>query len=181
MSDSLQPCGACQASLSFTISRMEFTQVHVHWISDAIQPAHPLLPSSPFAFNLSQPQSVSVCWLFPSGSQSIGASASATVLAMTIQSLFPLGLTNLIGAPLQYSCLENPMDRRAWKAAVHGVAEGRTRLSNFTFTFHFQALEKEMATHFSVLAWRIPGIGEPGGLPVRPACATPETDTTEVT
>ena len=72
-------------------------------------------------------------------------------------------------------------DRRRWCATVHGVAEGRTRLSNFTFTFHFQALEKEMATHFSVLAWRIPGIGEPGGLPVRPACATPETDTTEVT
>ena len=57
------------------------------------------------------------------------------------------------------------MDGGAWKAAVHGVAEGRTRLSNFTFTFHFQALEKEMATHSSVLAWRIPGTGEPGGLP----------------
>ena len=69
------------------------------------------------------------------------------------------------GTPLQYSCLENPMDGRAWKAAVHGVAEGQTRLSNFTFTFHFHALEKEMATHSSVLAWRIPGMGEPGGLP----------------
>ena len=69
------------------------------------------------------------------------------------------------GTPLQYSCLENPMDGGAWKAAVHGVAEGRTRLSDFTFTFHFHALEKEMATHSSVLAWRIPGIGEPGGLP----------------
>ena len=57
------------------------------------------------------------------------------------------------------------MDRRAWKAAVHGVAEGPTGLSNFTFTFHFHALEKEMATHSSVLAWRIPGTGEPGGLP----------------
>ena len=56
--------------------------------------------------------------------------------------------------------LENPMDGGAWKAAVHGVAEGRTRLSNFTFTFHFHALEKEMATHSSVLAWRIPGMGE---------------------
>src|SRR5574337_312428 len=68
------------------------------------------------------------------------------------------------GNPLQYSCLENPMDGGAWKAAVHGVAEGRTRLSNFTFTFHFHALEKEMATCSSVLAWRIPGTGEPGGL-----------------
>ena len=69
------------------------------------------------------------------------------------------------GTPLQYSCLENPMDRGAWWAAVHGVAEGRTRLSNFPFTFHFHALEKEMATHSSVLAWRIPGTGELGGLP----------------
>ena len=66
---------------------------------------------------------------------------------------------------LQYSCLQNPMDGGAWKAAVHGVAEGRTRLSDFTFTFHFHALEKEMATHSSVLAWRVPGTGEPGGLP----------------
>ena len=72
---------------------------------------------------------------------------------------------NFLGTPLQYSCLENPMDGGAWKAAVHGVAEGRTRLSDFTFTFHFHALEKEMATHSSVLAWRIPGTGEPGRLP----------------
>ena len=58
------------------------------------------------------------------------------------------------------------MDGGAWKAAVHGVAKSQTRLSDFTFTFHFHALEKEMATHFSILAWRIPGTGEPGGLPV---------------
>ena len=69
------------------------------------------------------------------------------------------------GTPLQYSCLENPMDGGAWKATVQGVAEGRTRLSDFTFNSHFHALEKEMATHSSVLAWRIPGTGEPGGLP----------------
>ena len=67
------------------------------------------------------------------------------------------------GTPLQYSCLENPMDGGAWNAAVHGVAEGWTRLSDFNFTFHFHALEKEMATHSSVLAWRIPGMGECGG------------------
>ena len=67
-------------------------------------------------------------------------------------------------APLQYSCLENPMDRGAWWVAVHGVVKSRTQLSDFTFTFHFPALEKEMATHFSVLAWKIPGMGEPGGL-----------------
>ena len=56
------------------------------------------------------------------------------------------------------------MDGEAWKAAVHGIDEGRTRLSDFTFTFHFHALEKGMATHSSVLAWRIPGTEEPGGL-----------------
>ena len=69
------------------------------------------------------------------------------------------------GNPLQYSCLENPMDGGAWKAAVHGVAEGQTQLSNFTFTFYFHKLEKEMATHSSVLTWRIPRMAEPGGLP----------------
>ena len=69
------------------------------------------------------------------------------------------------GTPLQYSCLGNPMDRGAWQAAVHGVAKSQTRLSDFTFTFHFHALEKEMGTHSSVLAWRIPGTEEPGGLP----------------
>ena len=69
------------------------------------------------------------------------------------------------GTPLQYSFLGNPMDGGAWQAAVHGVAKGWTRLSDFTFTFHFHALEKEMATRSSVLAWRIPGMAEPGGLP----------------
>ena len=69
------------------------------------------------------------------------------------------------GTPLQYSCLETPMDGGAWWAAVHGVAKSWTRLSDFPFTFHFHALEKEMATHSSVLACRIPGTGEPGGLP----------------
>ena len=69
------------------------------------------------------------------------------------------------GTPLQYSCLESPMDGGAWEAAVHGVAKNQTRLSDFTFIFHFPALEKEMATHSSVLVWRIPGTGEPGGLP----------------
>ena len=69
------------------------------------------------------------------------------------------------GTPLQYSCLANPLDRGAWWAAVHGVAESWTRLSDFTFPFHFHVLEKEMATHSSVLAWRIPGTAELGGLP----------------
>ena len=75
----------------------------------------------------------------------------------------PIGEGN--GTPLQNSFLENPMDGGAWWAAVHGVVKGRTRLSDFPFTFHFHALEKEMATHSSILAWRIPGTGEPGGLP----------------
>ena len=72
--------------------------------------------------------------------------------------------SDLDGTSLQYSCLENPMDRGAWWAAVYGVAESWTRLSDFTCTFHFHALEKEMATRSSVLTWRIPGTGEPGGL-----------------
>ena len=75
----------------------------------------------------------------------------------------PFGEGN--GTPLQYSCLENPMDRGAPYAAVLGVAASRTGLSGFAFTFHFHALEKAMAAHSSVLAWRIPGTGEPGGLP----------------
>ena len=80
--------------------------------------------------------------------------------------------------PLQYSCLENPMDGGAWWAAVHGVAEGRTRLSDFTFTFHFHALEKEMAAHSSVLAWRIPGTGSLVGCHL---WGYTESDTTEAT
>ena len=68
------------------------------------------------------------------------------------------------GTQLQYSCLKNPMDRGTWWAAVHGVAKSQTRLSDFAFPFHFHALEKEMATHASILAWRIPGTEEPVGL-----------------
>ena len=69
------------------------------------------------------------------------------------------------GTPLQYFCLENHMDGGAWWAAVHEVEKSWTQLSDFTFTFHFHALEDEMATHSSVLTWRIPGMGEPVGLP----------------
>ena len=82
------------------------------------------------------------------------------------------------GTPLQYSRLENPVDGGAWWAAVHGVAKSPTRLSEFTFTFHFHALEKEMATHSSVLAWRIPGTGEPVGCHL---WGHTESDTTEAT
>ena len=80
--------------------------------------------------------------------------------------------------PLQYSCLENPMDGGAWQAAVHGVTKSQTRLSDFTFTFHCHALEKEMATHSSVLAWRIPGTGDLVGCHL---WGRTESDTTEVT
>ena len=106
-------------------------------------------------------------WDFPGKNTGVG-------YHFRLQEIFPLlnaCLSNFNlsrggnGTPLQYSCLENPMDRGAWWAAVHGVAKCWTRRSNFTFTFHFHALEKEMATHSSVLAWRIPGMGEPDGLP----------------
>ena len=82
------------------------------------------------------------------------------------------------GNPLQYSCLENPMDGGAWWAVVHGVTKSQTRLSDFPFTFHFHSLEKEMATHSSVLAWRIPGTGSLVG-----CClwGRTESDTTEAT
>ena len=90
------------------------------------------------------------------------SSYSAVSFSITYHLMFQHGEGN--GTPPQYSCLENPMDGGAWWAAVHGVAKSRTRLSYFTFTFHFHALEKEMATHSSVLAWRIPGTREPGGL-----------------
>ena len=82
------------------------------------------------------------------------------------------------GTSLQYSCLENPMDGGAWWAAVHGVSKSRTQLSNFTFSFHFHALEKEMATHSSVLAWRIPGTGSLVGYCL---WGHTESDTTEET
>ena len=82
------------------------------------------------------------------------------------------------GHPLQYSCLKNPMDRGAWWAAVHGVAKSRTQLSDFTFTFHFHALEKEMATHSSVLAWKSQGRGSLVGCRL---LGRTESDTTEVT
>ena len=102
-----------------------------------------------------------------------GFKFTPTFLSMPLPSLthyfqYPINSSSFgegNGSPLQYSCLESPMDGGAWWAAVHGVAEGQTRLSDFTFTFHFHALEKEMATHSSVLAWRIPGTGEPVGLP----------------
>ena len=82
------------------------------------------------------------------------------------------------GTPLQHSRLENPMDRGAWWAAVYGVAEGRTRLSDFTLTFHFHALEKEMAPHSRTLAWKIQGWESLMGCRL---WGRTESDTTEVT
>ena len=83
------------------------------------------------------------------------------------------------GTPLQYSCLENPMDGGAWQAADHGVSKSWTRLSDFTFTFPFHALEKEMATHSSILAWKSPWTEEPGGLQSRGSHTVQESDKTE--
>ena len=98
------------------------------------------------------------------GLQSMGRKESDTTERLHFHfSLSCIGEGN--GTPLQHSCLKNPKDRGAWWAAVHGVAKSQTRLSDFTFPFHFHALEKEMATHSSILAWRIPGTAEPGGLP----------------
>ena len=100
----------------------------------------------------------------PPGEETAGPALSARAYFF----FFVLNSTNYgegNGSPLQYSCLENPTDRGACWAAVHGVANSQTLWSNFNFTFHFHALEKEMATHSSVLAWRIPGTEEPGGLP----------------
>ena len=109
-------------------------------------------------------------WLLSPRSQSPGSLPPHRVTHTSIPKaphcpLFGSSLEEGNGNPLQCSCLENPRDGGAWGAAVHGVAKSRTRLSDFPFTFHFHALEKEMATHFSVLAWRTPGTGEPGGLP----------------
>ena len=90
---------------------------------------------------------------------------SKTAIAILVKGFLNQVFGEGNGTPIQCSCLENPMDGGAWWAAVCGVAKSRTRLSAFTFTFHFHALGKEMATHSSVLAWRIPGMVEPGGLP----------------
>ena len=84
------------------------------------------------------------------------------------------------GTPLQYSCLENPMDGEAWWATVPGVAKSQTQLSDFTFTFHFPALEKEMATHSRILTWRIPGEGR-GSLVGCRLWGRTESDRTEAT
>ena len=115
-------------------------------------------------------------WADPTALQTFGYTGSS--LPVSANEIFPpperqllfltLSIDRLIGegnrTPLQNSCLENPMDGGAWWAAVHGVAKSWTRLSDFTFTFHFHALEKEMATHSGVLAWRIRGTREPGEL-----------------
>ena len=146
---------------------LEFAQVHVHWVSDAIQPSHPLLPSSPSAFNIFQHQGLFQrvgCLL--SGGQSIGASASASVLPKSTQGWFPLRLTNWIsllskglsrvfsnttvwkcqfvstnGSPLLCSCLENPMDGGAWWATVHGSQRVRRDWETTTVMLIIQWLE----------------------------------------
>ena len=115
------------------------------------------------------PHSSTLAWKIPwteepGRLQSMGLEESDTTERLHFHfSLSCIGEGN--GNPLQCSYLENPRDGGACWAAVYGVAQSRTQLSDFTFTFHFHTLEKEMATHSSVLAWRIPGTEEPVGLP----------------
>ena len=128
---------------------------HTCWLSVCLFWRHVCTGPLPFFFFLN-------LGCFPFGIESYNFQI------LTLYQMYGLKFSHFVrynGTPLQYSCLENPMDGGAWWAAIHGVAKSRTRLNDFTFTFHFHALEKEMATHSSVLAWRIPGMGEPGGLP----------------
>ena len=148
---------------------LELAQTQVR-VSDVIQPSHPLSSPSPPAFNfMSYMHFIFKLFLLSERffkfytPQFSKASILWSSAFFTSNSHLYSGEGN--GNPLRYYCLENPMDGGAWKAAVHGVAESRTRLNDFTLTFHVPALEKEMATHSSVLAWRIPGMGEPGRLP----------------
>ena len=114
--------------------------------------------------------------LYPRASQG-SCSETYGILMFFLSAAFK-DLSQGNGTPLQYSCLESLMDGGAWWATVHGVARSQTRLSDFTFTFHFHALGKEMATHSSVLAWRVPGTGSLVG-----CClwGRTEVDTTEAT
>ena len=139
-------------------------------------------PGGQYLFHCSQP----ICWraaIWSQGSHRVGhdwsdlaavAAAAASRYLAWLHIVFGEGNGNL----LWYSCLENPMDGGAWWAAIHAVTKSRTWLSDFTFTFHFHALEEEMATHSSVLAWRIPG---PGSLVGCHPWGRTESDTTEVT
>ena len=121
-------------------------------------PWRPLLISSTwreFSSVASPSSPVLLCLLLPGLDLSSIWSLFQTLSSMHVCSIFGEGN----GTPLQYSCLENPMEGGAWWTAVYGIVKSQTRLSDFTFTFHFHSLEKEMATHSSVLAWRIPGMG----------------------
>ena len=167
---------ARQASLSITNSQNLLKLMSI----ESVMPSSNLILCCPLLLLPSIPSiSGSFQWVNSSHevSQSTGVSALASVLPMNTQDWSPLEWTGWIitirhplwdilgegnGTPLQYSCLENPMDGGAWWATVHGVAKSRTRPSDFNFTLCFHALEKEMATHSSILAWRIPGTGKPG-------------------
>ena len=128
-----------------------FAQVHVHWISDAIQPSHPLSPSSPFALNLPQLQGLFQSQLLASGGQSIGASASASVLSTSIQCWFPLRLTGLI------SLLSKGLSRIFSASLVAQTIKNLPAMRETpVWSLSWEdPLEKGMATHSSILAWRI--------------------------
>ena len=162
---------ACQAPLFMGFSRQEYWSglpcpppgdlpnpgiktTFLHWQASSLHQNHLGSPMYKFILFLNLPP------IPPSHTPVSSQSSRLSNLCYTAAFHQP----SINGTPLQYSCLENPMDRGAWWAVVHGVMKSRTRLSNLTFTFHFHALEKEMATHSSVLAWRIPGMVEPGGV-----------------
>ena len=173
VSDSLQPPGlaARQASLFITNSWSLLKLMSI----ESVMPSNHLILCCPLSSCLqsfpASGESVhfsNMCYLLVHQSFTGGSGCKTSAYNVGDLGLIPgsgrsPGEGN--GNPLQYSCLDNPMDTGAWQAAVHGVAKSRTGLSDFTFTFYFHALEKEMATHSSVLAWRIPATGEPGGLP----------------
>ena len=124
----------------------------------SVMDPHPLPPAS-YPDHLGAVTSPCQCILLSICHFSLPSSLSL------LQLHFSFILQQCLSTPLQSSCLENPRDGGAWWAVVHGVAKSRTRLSDFPFTFHFHVLEKEVATQSSVLAWRIPGTGEPCELP----------------
>ena len=164
-SDSLQPFGLYPVRLlSLWDSPSKTIGVGCHALLQGIflDPGPGMEPLSPVAPALQ----VDSLPAEPLGKPHVTSSALHMVNSSTLLSYKNfLSYVEGNGTPLQYSCLENSMDGGAWWAVVHGVAKSRTRLSDFTFTFPFHALEKEMATHSSIVAWRIPVTGEPGGLP----------------
>ena len=141
----------------------EFTQTHIHWVGNAIQPSHPLSSPSPPAFNLSQNQGLSQ---WGSSSHQVAKVLEFQLQHQSFRWIFRTDFLQdwLVGSPCCPRDSQESSPKPQFKS-INSSVLSRTRLSDFTFTFYFHALEKEMATHSSVLPWRIPGKVEPGGLP----------------